>query len=127
MSGSHVRRLANLLIVMALVLRGLLPVGFMLASAHGDGGLEIVICTAQGPLTVDVSKDGLPLPATPKTSDDGTCPFAASTPSAVAVTPWILSPPRDGVSPAAEWPYDQNVVDTRSSAPPPARGPPLHS
>lgn len=61
----------------ALVLRSLVPGGFMIApAAAGDGTVEIVICTAAGPKSVQLSHDGVTHPATDEAEQQDLCPFA---------------------------------------------------
>ncbi|MFZ0266616.1 hypothetical protein [Caulobacter sp.] len=82
-------RLGALLTVCAIAVRVLIPAGYMVAPAHGQGGLPaIVICTAQGAktLAVDASgavqnDQGAPKPADGKANRDHGCVFAG------AVTP----------------------------------------
>lgn len=58
------------LLLSALLLRGVLPAGYMLGGVPGEGGLRVVLCTAQGPV---VQADALPDHA----GQDGLhCPFA---------------------------------------------------
>ena len=88
------RRYCSLLFVVALGLRSLLPVGFMLAPAAADGTMTVVICTGHGPETVTLDADGKPVPQ--KIADQNICPYAASAPIAVAVTA-----PAPGMVPAS--------------------------
>lgn len=65
--------------LVALALRSLVPGGFMLApAAAGDGTVEIVICTAAGQTTVQVSDDGETHPDTENAEARDLCPFAFS-------------------------------------------------
>lgn len=48
----------RLLLLVALVMRGLVPVGFMPGTAPDGAGLSIVICTAEGSRTLLVDADG---------------------------------------------------------------------
>lgn len=69
----------------ALVLRSLVPGGFMIApAAAGDGSVEIVICTAAGPKSISLSQDGVAHPDTEKDGQQDLCPFAFSGTGALA-------------------------------------------
>jgi hypothetical protein len=71
--------LASVLMLVALILRGALPQGWM---PVGDGatttGTSFVICSVSGPLQFTLDQDGKPVPDSP---DDGTahqpCAFAS--------------------------------------------------
>lgn len=68
------------LALLAMVLRALIPAGWMPAQAGQGTGL--VICTGQGLVTIQVGPDGKPLPAHPGDQDQthhhDVCPFAAA-------------------------------------------------
>ncbi len=82
-------RLGVLLTVCALAVRVLIPAGYMVAPASGQGGPPaIVICTAQGAKTVSIDAGGVvqtgektPKPTGGKAGSDHPCVFAG------AVTP----------------------------------------
>ncbi len=76
----------HLLLLFALALRSLVPVGFMLAaSSSADGGaLQVVICSGTGEKLMSVDTDGKPLPAKPHHLDSNLCPYAAAGAAAVA-------------------------------------------
>ncbi|WP_035919892.1 DUF2946 family protein [Leisingera aquimarina] len=69
-------RLASFLVVIALAVAGLIPAGWMPASAQ-DGKVLLVICTSNGiqEAWVDLGDGGSHGPAEPM--DDRSCPFAA--------------------------------------------------
>jgi hypothetical protein len=73
--------LIRLLVVLAMIVRGVIPVGFMPAQDR-NGGIELVICTGHGMLVLPDSTPALP---SHKSDDrDSVCPFAASAPIAIA-------------------------------------------
>lgn len=73
------RKHINVVLLLVLALRALLPTGFMLQPAHaGDGSFEIVICTSAGQQVMTVDADGAPLPAKPHHAEHGLCAFAAA-------------------------------------------------
>lgn len=74
-----VRRLLNVLALLALAVHSLLPAGFMLAATQaGDGVVAIVICTGHGQQEITVDADGKQVPAKKQTGDAGVCAFAAA-------------------------------------------------
>lgn len=122
------RRLARLTLLL-FVLRALLPTGFMPdLDLLKRGGFQIVLCTAQGPVSVAVDEDGKPLdpdgdhdrhdPADAFAKD---CPFgtafakAFDVPTLVATAVLAL--------PAAVATVAPRPLDLR----PPPQGPPLGS
>lgn len=65
-------------LVFALVVRSLLPAGFMLApaaSADSDGGFTVTICTGDGLRSLAVDREGKPLQPAKSTSDHSVCPY----------------------------------------------------
>lgn len=70
-----------LLLAAMMLVRGLIPTGFMPAIATADGAFQLVICTGGGLMTVDVPSDG----QAPVTARDD-CAFAS------AVAPVLLPP-----------------------------------
>ena len=68
------------LALVAMVLRALIPAGWM--PAAGGQGTGLVICTGQGLVTIQLGPDGKPLPAQPGDQDQShhhdVCPFAAA-------------------------------------------------
>jgi hypothetical protein len=81
-----VRRFPTLLFVIALTLRSLVPVGFMLAPVAADGAMTVVICTGHGPQIMTLDAEGNPVPQKSGITDQNVCPYAASAPLAVGVT-----------------------------------------
>lgn len=77
-------------LVLAVVLRALVPAGFMPVFEDRDGGgLKIVICTAHGPKLVSTHEDGGPDNGALAKHTSEVCafvPLAAFTPPDVAVT-----------------------------------------
>lgn len=73
------RRLLAFLITTLLVLRAVVPAGFMLApSQAGEGQMTIVICTGHGPEQFVVNVDGTKSPSKSKTGGKNLCPYAST-------------------------------------------------
>ena len=71
------QRLA-ILVLLALLVRAVVPVGFMLAPLHaGSAGITVVICTEHGTQALVLDEDGEPLPSDRAAVPD-ICPFAFS-------------------------------------------------
>jgi hypothetical protein len=84
-----VRRCLTLIAAFALLVRGLIPVGYMLAPAAA-GEMTVVICTGHGPQLVIIDAEGKPVPAKPAVADGGLCAYAspgATTLADAAATP----------------------------------------
>ena len=83
------------LLVCCVLLRALVPVGFMPDLAAGDGVFTIVICTADGFSTIDVDANGDPIG--PDHEPDGEakdhCPFAPIGSIVLTATPPDPLPP----------------------------------
>lgn len=69
-----------------LVLRSLLPHGYMVqaADAASGGKFEIVICTSDGLRLLSVNEDGTGAPQKPQHVENGICPFASAGAAALA-------------------------------------------
>ncbi|MDC0657839.1 DUF2946 family protein [Leisingera sp. SS27] len=80
-------RLPSLLVVIALAVAGLIPSGWMPASAQ-DGKVLLVICTGHGPVETWVDLDSGEPHAPAEQMEDRSCPFAAL--GAVALLPGSL-------------------------------------
>ena len=117
------RRSAILAVLLGVVLRGLIPSGFM--PSHSDGGLTITVCSGTTSYSVELPTGG--------EDDDGTafpvshaCVFAASMPED-ALPP--TEPGTRAPTPATRLfasfsPGATARVALLSAPPPPARGPP---
>jgi hypothetical protein len=104
-----------------LLLRVLVPAGWMVSATPGDA-FEIVICTADGAVTMtgDLTDED-----TPKDSKSGECLFSAV--SAAAVPAVACPAPTPPVVAGAVAVFAAALVPGRGLAapPPPATGPPL--
>jgi hypothetical protein len=97
------RSAALSLALAAMMLRGLMPVGWMPAS-QGSGSL-VVLCTLSGPVHVYLGTDGQPHNPKPSHGDSGrveACPFAGAPHFALLAGPppalgTIVSVPRPGL------------------------------
>ncbi|MGE5266088.1 MAG: DUF2946 family protein [Deltaproteobacteria bacterium] len=78
-------------LALAVILRALIPAGFMPVFAeHEGGGLKIVICTAHGTKLVSTDQDGRPDDRSVEKHTSEPCafvPMAVFTPPDVIVTP----------------------------------------
>ena len=75
-----IRHFASYLVLLAIVLAGLIPAGWMPA-ANADGKVLLVICTTEGVQEQWVDMGGNTPPV--EQMDDRSCPFAAVTTAAV--------------------------------------------
>lgn len=127
MAASALRRIAPLLVALALFARLLVPAGFM-PSADGRPGL--VICTGQGAMTMPMAAipDDRRAPRNDSGhQDDHVCPFAA-----MAMAAATLSPAASVMMPFRlfDVAHDADPVAPRpglglAAPPPPKTGPPL--
>lgn len=129
-SGINGSALALLLVACAIMLRTLIPAGFMIAPAAQNGGWSVVLCSGNGPVTVILDADGrirgdAPAPAAP-TKHDAPCAFAGLLapvlPVVDTVTPLPLLAP--ALHDARENPGPR-VGQGLAAPPPPVRGPPV--
>ncbi len=76
----HTGAVLNLVVLVVLALRSLLPTGYMVQAANADAGtsFEIVICTSAGQKLVSVDTDGTAPQPKPQHVENGLCPFAAA-------------------------------------------------
>lgn len=121
------RGLCALLALCAILTKAAIPAGFMIEAGAGDLGIPLVICTAQGAVTLD-DHDASPGHQTPdKKAADSHCVFAGNSagalgPQVLALTPltyadWTIAP--------AALPADLAPGRGLAAPPPlPARGPP---
>ena len=119
------RRLSLLLLVLVLAVRGIVPAGYMVAPSAADGTLSVAICTGHGRETITLDRDGKTRKPEPTRSDNGLCPYAASTPVALAVATFIAVERQPAVAviafPASVNPGHAELHRGATSA----RGPPL--
>ncbi|MFM9827463.1 MAG: DUF2946 family protein [Sphingomonas sp.] len=72
------QKVAALLLAAALAIRIIVPAGFM--PTQTAAGIEIAICSGQGPMQIVIGSDGVPRPADHHEGSDvsGHCAFAAT-------------------------------------------------
>lgn len=72
------RRRLTSLVLLALLVRAMVPAGFMLVPVQADSaGFTVVICTDHGEQALVLDDDGHPRQSNPQASHDS-CPFAVS-------------------------------------------------
>lgn len=89
------RRLALWIVACALMLRMLVPAGWM-PSTGADGAVRITLCTGQGPVEAWLGKDGALHGKAPQKSDPGTnqpCSFAGMGSALADVAAPVLEAP----------------------------------
>lgn len=75
------RAAVNIIVLLVLALRSLLPAGYMVQAADASSGssFDIVICTSSGTKLMTVGEDGTPVPASKSQHlEKGLCAFAAA-------------------------------------------------
>lgn len=77
------RHVAIVLFVIAILVRALVPGGYMV-QASAEGGFEIVICTDGGTDTIRVDAQGTPIEPSNSADTGDTCPFALASLSILA-------------------------------------------
>ena len=123
------------LAALAVTLRVLVPGGFMLAPTDRGGAPQMVICTGQGAMALEVAADGhitkTPLNKAAKDKSgskdrpDHPCSFSAA--SAAVTAPLMLAmiaPPAVAQSPLASLTRDQRPGLGLAAPPPHTTGPP---
>lgn len=114
------------LAMLALVLKVAIPAGFMV-EARAEAGPAIVLCTAQGAVTIKASAAHHGAPDAPaQTKHDVPCAFAGHGAAFVAAEPLTVAAAEHAVyAPSAPAPAAPVIPGRGLSAPPlPARGPP---
>jgi hypothetical protein len=115
------RRAAVHLALIALMLRALLPAGWM---PDRGSGAPLVICTMDGPLKA-LDAEGKPIRHDPR--DHETCPFAAAAHLAPPAEPASLALPASAAGPAAA-PVQPVPVTARAPYQPQSpRAPPVNA
>ena len=78
--------------IAAMLLRALLPAGWM---PSAEAGTPITICTMNGPMQIVLGHDGQPLKQKPgDTRHHAACPFAAAPHMALATPVALFAPPQ---------------------------------
>jgi hypothetical protein len=120
------RRVCLTLAVLALVIKVAVPTGYMV-DANADGAPAIVLCTAQGAVTIKAADIHHGAPEAPaKSAHDAPCAFTGHGAAFVAAEPLTVAPVEHAAyAPPAPVPAVGAVPGRGLSAPPlPARGPP---
>jgi hypothetical protein len=114
-------RPAALLAILAILLRAAIPGGFMLSAAKAGGMPDLVVCTAQGLMTIaaDAGHDG------DQAKQDTSCAFTAVAAVTIEPTRIALAAPfyADATVPHRAVP-DQRPGRGLAAPPPPTTGPP---
>lgn len=120
------RRVCLTLAVLAIALKVAVPAGYMV-EARTDAAPAIVLCTAQGAVTIKAPLDHHGAPEAPaKSAHDAPCAFTGHGAAFVAAEPLTVAPVEHAAyAPPAPVPAVGAVPGRGLSAPPlPARGPP---
>jgi len=116
---SEMRRAGLWLALVAFLLKAAIPAGYMLAS---DGPATVVLCTANGAVTVMLDQPAHNEPAPAAKSDH--CAFAGLTAPALAAPDVSIAAPAARVVFAAATPRGTHAAISQTGPPLPARGPP---
>lgn len=121
-----VRTILALLLTVAITVRSLVPMGFMLAPVSDgvNSRVTIVVCSASGLGLVTLDEDGKPIIPQPGKEGGESCLYKHT--SALAVL--VSEPSLTGFAqygPIAEWRSQAKAPQSRHELPAPARGPPL--
>jgi len=123
-----IARLAMMVMLAAVLVRGVTPAGFMLDRDASDGTILVRMCAASGTHGEPVF-ERLSLPNGDEQQDEAnptsSCPFALA--AAPAIPACRLEAPAPSVAPAeiASPRQQRFVLPPKRGPPPPARGPPL--
>jgi Protein of unknown function (DUF2946) len=119
------RKLLKILLASALLLRSLVPVGFMLDPAQaGEGQFAVIICSAGGTYTITLDADGDPVPPTNDVTDHSTCPFSTAATLATLSEPPSLAVEFDLATLQTSPLGGTGIEEPGHELPGPARGPP---
>ena len=123
-------RLAMTMAMLAVLLRALIPAGYMVSPNDGAGGSRIVICSPQGAVEVLVDASGHRIKA-PINHDKGKvadhpCAFSVATTASLTGDLTLISAPAvcAEVEPAASTPGLRPGLGL-AAPPPPKTGPPI--
>lgn len=121
------RRTVALLLLFALSLRALVPVGFMPGqAAAGDGGFTLVICTSTGALQLDKLNDEPGAPHAPGEVASDACAFGVLSSDHAIPSPHLAALDVGDVGKVATALPADLVVGSLLRQPNLARGPPHH-
>lgn len=121
------RRIVALLLLFALSLRALVPVGFMPGqAAASDGGLTLVICTSTGVVQLDKLNDEPGVPHAPGETASDACAFGVLSSDHAMPAPHLASLDVDAAGPSVTHLPNGLVDGAFLRQPNPARGPPHH-
>lgn len=125
---NRTRRLWLTLAVLAVCLKVLAPVGYMLAAPSEDRPFPLVLCTGEGLVTVSAEtaadSEGEHAPVDGD-AHDAPCPFAASPAAGLEPASWLWAPVGFFLpQPPQARPQTHLAPGRGLAAPPPARAPP---
>jgi hypothetical protein len=122
----NLRRASVCIALVALLLRALVPVGWM-PNPAGTAGVPIILCTAEGWISVFVGSNGQPVkqsPADDRSQQSDGCPFATA-PHLATPTAVIASTQRSLVFSRTEFDTAQYFgLSSRQFSPASPRAPP---
>lgn len=124
--GGGRARIAALVTLALVVLRALIPAGYMPdLDAARDGRFTVVICTADGSTTLDLLSDGTPADERPaKSPAQDHCVFGGATILGLAAAPIALGVVDAATDVRAGIPADVTLPPTRAGPPLGSRAPP---
>lgn len=123
-----IARIAMMVMLAAVLVRGITPSGFMIDRNASDGTILVRMCAAAGPHGEPVY-ERLALPNGEEEQDEAdraaSCPFALATAPAIPAS--RVEAPAPSVERAEDAPPGQPrlLLPPKRGPPPPARGPPL--
>ena len=101
------RLLLSILLLTALLGKGMVPAGYMVEDRIG-GGIELTLCSSDGAVTVVIGPDGLPVEDSPAKNTEP-CPYFM-VPSAVVAEVGGLLTIQIGQTVAMDWQENQDQL-----------------
>lgn len=121
----NLRHWAARLLVVCLLLRALIPLGFMPDfSAAANGTFKVVICSATGAKTVTLGPDGNPVHNPAKSNAHDACPFGAAPLAAAPPSFGAVAQPVEFASAQTVRPYNDVIEVWRAGPALGSRAPP---
>ena len=90
--NSAIRRFATWTALLAVLVSALLPALSHAFAPGREATKWVEVCSAMGPVTIEVPANGPGFPKAPKASDFDHCPFCSAQAAPVAILPAVFSP-----------------------------------